>query len=349
METRRRLTSDFVRSVVGAAGSHGTILGARLGKKKHKTMSNVVLVNRADFHFEILASCVIWAARKFQAQNVALFGRKCQGYTDCMVFLRAFVAERLPQIAFSCQDLTHWSRTAAAADKVVFCSAYPRDERTIRASDPKKFVYIMHTLDRGLHELPHVWGLTPLFPRHFMALHLPPIRHRPSKTVRIAIQGNITPHRRNFGMLAHWLRKTSAKDFTIQLLGRGRTPPCLLPYERSGVLKISSNLPFARFHDAFADIDGLMALVTPQSHPQYFTQKLTSSVSYSIAYDIPILMHPEMQKIYNVDTYVSDQTPDPILALCQRARTRKMVIADARRRGVSSWCSPNVRSAMLQC
>ena len=64
---------------------------------------------------------------------------------------------------------------------------------------------------------------------------------------------------------------------------------------------IENNHNFINYHDAFKDVYIILALIDDTFEHNYFTIQLTSSISYSISYDIPILIYSKLNDIYEKD------------------------------------------------
>ena len=106
------------------------------------------------------------------------------------------------------------------------------------------------------------------------------------------IQGNFSEKRRNYNFLKKILSKNFKYDFKIKLLGRGDPP---LNNEK---IILKKNLNFTDFHKEFLDIYCILPLISKKTHPQYYTNKLTSSMSYAYAYNLNIILDKDLQNIY---------------------------------------------------
>ena len=106
------------------------------------------------------------------------------------------------------------------------------------------------------------------------------------------IQGNFVNSRRNFDLLKKILNTNFKYDYRVKLLGRGNPP-----FSHDKII-LKKNLNFIDFHKEFLDIYCILPLISKKSHPQYYTNKLTSSMSYTYAYNLNIILDQDLQNIY---------------------------------------------------
>lgn len=72
----------------------------------------------------------------------------------------------------------------------------------------------------------------------------------------------------------------------------------LLPF--ASRINFCANLEFIQYHLAFANVDVLCPLVDDTFKHDYFTDKLTSSVSYGMGYNLYFVCHEKLQSIYGL-------------------------------------------------
>lgn len=78
---------------------------------------------------------------------------------------------------------------------------------------------------------------------------------------------------------------------------------------------IKNDLDFTDFHKEFIDAYCLLPLISKRSHPQYYTNKLTSSMNYLTAYNLKCVIDKDLQGIYNLkNAYVYDNEDDIVAA-----------------------------------
>lgn len=170
--------------------------------------------------------------------------------------------------------------------------------------DNNSHQYIAHDVHPCFENRSNVWYLTPLsknLSRVFIADVLP-FQHNPIKTdIPIyVIQGNIIPHRRCYELLNRILSVEYEYAFKIKILGRSH-PDEFVFQTASDKLIYKTDLNFVDFHREFADCYCILPLVTKKTHPQYYTNKFTSSISYARGYRLKCLIDRDLQEIYQLD------------------------------------------------
>ena len=100
-------------------------------------------------------------------------------------------------------------------------------------------------------------------------------------------------------------------DFKVKVLTRDPMPPCLKKYNDKLIYK---NIPqFLEFHREILDCSGILTLTkNEQGNPsqRYYTNTLTSSITYGVAYDLKFIIDEDLYRIYskhinNADTYTA--------------------------------------------
>ena len=121
------------------------------------------------------------------------------------------------------------------------------------------------------------------------------------------IQGCLNSNRRHLLLLIKILSNKFNFDYKIKLIGRGHFPNELIPFKEKIILK--DNLNFIDYHKEFVDGYCILPLISKQSHPHYYTNKLTSTISYAKAYDLTCIIDKDLQDIYhlkNIEIYKND-------------------------------------------
>jgi predicted membrane protein len=62
-----------------------------------------------------------------------------------------------------------------------------------------------------------------------------------------------------------------------------------------------NNLDFQEYHKKFLDGYCILPLITKQTKPQYYTNKLTSTINYAKGYNLKCLIDKDLQDIYKLD------------------------------------------------
>lgn len=123
------------------------------------------------------------------------------------------------------------------------------------------------------------------------------------------IQGSIDSKRRNYNLLEILLKENYDYDFKIKLVGSGKLDPRFDIYKRNLIVK--NNLNFTDYHKEFLDCYCLLPLTSKKTQPQYYENKLTSSINYTLAYKLHCLLDVELQNIYNLpNAYVYNDEQD---------------------------------------
>ena len=115
------------------------------------------------------------------------------------------------------------------------------------------------------------------------------------------IQGNFTSLRRNYKLLWNILKMKydPKKVFKIKFLGRGTLPQKCEQHKDKIIVK--SSLGFVDYHNEFSDAYCILPLITKKSHPQYYKNKLTSTISYAKAYNLKCIIDKDLQDIYHLN------------------------------------------------
>ena len=178
----------------------------------------------------------------------------------------------------------------------------------------------------------HVVGMAPFCQHRIDPCVLPAVERKSAGPIVVCVQGNVSCKKRDFSKLAGWLSQTQASDFVVVLLGRGKGVPTDL--RRDPRVLAVTNLDFENFHRCFASIDAIATLLSEDKQPRYYSRTMTSTASYALTYDLPTLTDEKLQAIYDFPNFVSENEPDPILALCKAARAKAKTRRDFRRHGV---------------
>ena len=181
----------------------------------------------------------------------------------------------------------------------ISCTIYDRHYPNLIKNSNKIF-YIAHEVTDRLQQLTNVYFLTPLANKYIIANKLPYSENKIESTIPIYIvQGNITSSRRYYKLLTTILDANYSWEFKIKLVGYGNLPEELYAY--SNKIIVRNNLNFIDYHREFLDAYCILPLITKQTHPQYYTNKLTSSINYCTGYNLKCILDTELQQIYNLN------------------------------------------------
>ena len=194
-------------------------------------------------------------------------------------------------------------------DWIINCTIYP-DMLKFLKKDEKHF-YISHRVHKDLLEMPNVFYLTPLCKnnRYFLPTLLPIIEKVETDIPIYCIQGNISTGSRNYHLLTAILKKKYKYDFKIKIIGKGKYPEKLAKY--SDKLIVKPDLPFRKYHQEFNDVYCIIPLIIRKTHWDYYQNKLTSTISYALGYDLHILIDKNLNDIYNMpNPYIFNDLSD---------------------------------------
>jgi hypothetical protein len=170
--------------------------------------------------------------------------------------------------------------------------------------DKSSYHYISHEVHPCFENKSNVWSLTPLsnnLSRVFCADVFPFQNHKIKTDIPIyVIQGNIIPYRRCYELLNQILSVEYEFPFKIKILGRTH-PDEYVFQNASDKLIYKTDLNFIDFHREFCDGYCILPLVTKKTHPQYYTNKFTSSINYARGYKMKCLIDRDLQEIYQLD------------------------------------------------
>lgn len=64
---------------------------------------------------------------------------------------------------------------------------------------------------------------------------------------------------------------------------------------------MKNNLNFIDYHKEFLDAYCILPLISKETHPQYYNNKLTSSINYVRGYKLKCIIDEYLQEIYKLD------------------------------------------------
>jgi len=179
--------------------------------------------------------------------------------------------------------------TPTKFDVYISLTTYDKDYDKI---NPNHY-YVCHEITPRLKKLKNTIFLTPLCKNYITCDKLPFFEMKKKSNIAIyIIQGNIDPERRNYKLLDIILSKKYKYPFIIKMVGKGK------PTNHDVVFRL--NLDFINYHKEFLDAYCILPLITKKHNPQYYKNKLTSSINYCIGYKLKCLIDKDLQKIYNL-------------------------------------------------
>lgn len=243
--------------------------------------------NNVGFHYEIIETIILNYNKIIIINEISTI---YLSVLDSNISFIKYIKKKYPNIHFS---------TPTEFDYYISCTIYDNDYNKL-IKNSNKYFYISHVITDRLEKLSNVFFLTPLTNKYIITDKLPYIENKIKSDIPIyVIQGNITSDRRNYKLLEKILEKNYEHDYIIKLIGRGNLPKELEKY--SDKIKLRNNLNFVDYHREFLDVYCILPLITKQTHPQYYNNKLTSSINYCIGYNLKCIIDKDLQKIYNLN------------------------------------------------
>jgi hypothetical protein len=243
------------------------------------------ITNTVNFHYEVVINII----EKYDEIIQRKKSYKDQIYLSCY-FEESFVTYvkcSYPNIIFG---------VPKRYDYYINCTVYPKKFKQI--NDGRHF-YICHEVFNTVSK--NVLFLTPLNNNNHIVLDYLPFKETKvdlSMPIYI-IQGNLSDERRNFKLLKLLLEQTYEFDFKVKILGRGKLNDRFNKYENKLLLRY--NLDFIDYHKEFLGCYSIIPLISKKTHPQYYTNKLTSSINYGLAYNLNFLLDRDLQDIYKLN------------------------------------------------
>lgn len=171
--------------------------------------------------------------------------------------------------------------------------------------DPQKHFYIAHVIYPYLRKKKNVYFLTPisLVPRNFSCTYLPFVDRPKMKTdIPIFVVGGIINHySRNYHMLKLLLDTPTKYPYKIKLLGK--SPNHSVPFgpEYNDRLIYCLNYNFIQYHQEFLDVYCMLPCINPETNPDYYTKKISSTINYIKGYQLKSIVDDQLQSIHQLE------------------------------------------------
>ncbi len=254
-------------------------------------MMIILIENLYNYHYEILETLIV-------DYNKIIPNISNKDVTIYLVISKnnsfeTYIKSKYPKIIFGIPKIFDYHISATIYN-------YDDDYKKI-FKNSKRYFYISHHVSDRLQKLSNVYYLTPIGNKYLYADKLPfnEISYKkPSNVPIYIIQGGLNVRRRHYKLLEKILEKKYEYDFIIKLVGRGYLPPQLKKY--SNKIIVRNNLNFIDYHKEFLNAYCILPLVTKKTNPKYYVQKLTSTISYCIGYNLKCLIDKDLQNIYNL-------------------------------------------------
>ena len=251
---------------------------------------------KIGFHFEILESII-------QKYNIIL--KIPNDHTNTLYLNNIVLNEYVNYINKKYPNI-NVNKKIDVFDYKIYSTFYSNnlDKYIDEVNQPIKYFFISHDFHDKLKNYNNIFFLTPLcLNKKFIYADVLPeiVKNINSKIPVYVIQGNFTSLRRNYNLLWTILKMNYDKEkkFKIKFLGRGKLPDEAEKYKDNIIVK--SSLGFINYHNEFSDCYCILPLITKKSHPQYYKNKLTSTISYAKAYNLKCIIDKDLQDIYHLN------------------------------------------------
>jgi len=176
----------------------------------------------------------------------------------------------------------------------------------------KKIFYISHEVTDRLKKLSNCIFLTPLSMKPYLKADILPFTNERihSEFPIFIVQGILNNKRRNISLLIKILENKYNHVFKIKLIGNFDYLPKELTIYSDKII-IKNKLNFNDYHKEFLDGYCILPLILKKTHPQYYENKLTSTINYTEGYKLKCLIDKDLQNIYNLkNAYVFNDEND---------------------------------------
>jgi len=189
-------------------------------------------------------------------------------------------------------------------DFLINCSVYGIEYEMVKSNVSHNHHYICHDVSADMKKIPNVHFVTPLNNNNYIYCDVLPFCKEPKIKNDIPtyiIQGELSAYRRDFKLLSKILEGTYEFPFKFIIIGKG--PPCPELIDLYALYKdkveIKCDLGFLDYHRMFLSCYCVFPCISEERNSMYYRNKLTSTINYARAYNLPILLDSRMQYIYN--------------------------------------------------
>ena len=253
-------------------------------------MIKLLIINSCNFHYEIIESVIV---KYHEILNIDI-STKVEIYLEIYnnPSFQKYITNKYPKIKF---------KNIKDYDYYINCTIYDKDFDKLDNSKQSVKRYISHNISERLKTNPNVYFLSPLSKNQYIYTDILPYSNEKkiSSIPIYVIQGNLNEGRRYLELLNKILDQSYEYDFIIKLIGRGHLPKKLDKHKNKIVLK--NNLNFIDYHKEFLDAYCILPLISKKTHPQYYNNKLTSSINYARGYKLKCIIDEDLQEIYKLD------------------------------------------------
>ena len=252
-----------------------------------------------ESHFEIIESIILKYKQIFKITH------------DCQIYLnvkdniyKTYIKKKYNHIIL--KKINNY-------DYFIECTFYPKDINK-NYKNLSNHVYICHEFNNETLNKNNIFYLTPLSNKNYISTNILPysnIKIKPNYPIYV-IQGSLIPLRRDINLLLKILNDESLcnLNFKIKILGKNISS-LIMNHKNKHKLIIKKNLNFIDYHKQFSDVYCIMTLISKSQNPQYYKNKLTSSINYALGYNLKCLIDINLYKIYKLEnSYIYNNDND---------------------------------------
>lgn len=288
--------------------------------------TKILIYNPFPFHFEIIETCIVKIYEIFdnkfkQELNTIDFTIECYINESFEIYIN----EKYENIEFVYVPIhklfVNLAKNDSKYDYILYITieSYMIYNLMNEIQNIKRCRFISHNIITECEHLKkNIIYLTPFNDiNKYLECNILPFMNTKEKSDMpiYVVQGNLDNSRRDFYMLKQLLdayiddTEMQKYDFKIKLLGRGNVPDVLNENKYCKYLIHKSDLNFMDFHQEFLNVYCIIPLISKNKYPQYYTERLTSSINYGKAYDLFFLIDNELNDLYKLKksfTYTID-------------------------------------------
>lgn len=263
----------------------------------------LLVINMVPFHYEIIESVVI--------KHQKIINKECDEIIIQCVYDKSYfdyIGQKYPKINLKTEE-----DRSINCDYMINCTFYDSDLSRFISLDKNRYFFISHRIKPGLLCLENFFFLSPLCKNNnFIIADILPYQNEKIKTTYpiFVIQGNITNERKNYKLLENILKFETKYKFKIKVVGKGKLDDFFDEFKDKIITKYDLN--FVEYHREFLDCYCIISLITKQSHPQYYSTQLTSTISYGLSYKLKFLIDKDLKDIYEIENNVTFNNEDDI-------------------------------------
>lgn len=210
---------------------------------------------------------------------------------------------------------------------IIKASCYCIEEDVAWLSDSKNTYCVFHEACDAFSSSPKALWLSPHHKQYALPTLLPVFAHpRPvNSTINFCIIGH--PTRRNYHLVAHFLKLRNPDDVFFHNIGWGPKPKAMDGFDHLYARYDESD--FVLFETMVYDLcDVILGLLTKNHTPDYFDgpkKKQSGSMLQAIAYQRPMVLHEDLAEPYKhhlTDIEVHNDDPDSFVGAMDRILDR---------------------------